>query len=164
MYNFRGTHKTFSYAWLLLVQVAYQQCFWKLTTALFISYQVSFDQQRGHINTLDSFGNAEINNHASIRASPVDAIEFVVKSMWTSSLSHTKKLCGKDKCQCQLSVQESNTKVTKPKHLTLRADQDAFADVHTSRNGDLFIGLIDHQIMTRWWKVVVNCHSCHCRL
>ena len=48
-------------------------------------------------------------------------------------------LCGKDKCQCQLSVQESNTKVTKPKHLTLRADQDAFADARTSRNGDLFI-------------------------
>ena len=38
----------------------------------------------------------------------------------------------------------ANTKVTKPKHLTLRADQDAIADVHTSRNGDLFIGLIDH--------------------
>ena len=89
--NFRGTHKIFSYAWLLLVQVAFQQCFWKLTTALFISYQVSFDQQRGHINTLDSFGNAEINNHASLRASPVDAIEIVVKLMWTSGLSHTKK-------------------------------------------------------------------------
>merc|ERR1712126_320629 len=37
-----GTHKIFSYAWLLLVQV-------------------SFDQQRRHINTLYSIGDFEIN-------------------------------------------------------------------------------------------------------